>query len=90
MFGTALQLHYRDEIRGMAIWTDTPFTDFVYKVMTKFENPYGLALRFKDDDDGIISLKDETDYELSIETASLREGPTGKVERKLEIWCSDL
>lgn len=34
-----------------------------------------------------MSLRDEMDYELAIETA--RENAKGKSEGRLEIWCTD-
>jgi hypothetical protein len=45
-------------------------------------------LKFKDEDGGMVSLKDESDYELAIETA--RESAKGRSEGKLEVWCADL
>lgn len=56
--------------------------------MAKFyKEANGLSVKFKDEDGGKISLRDESDYELAIETA--RESSGGKAEGKLEIWCSD-
>jgi hypothetical protein len=58
------------------------------KVTAKFgKDINGLTLKFKDEDGGKVSLRDESDYELAIETA--RESSKGKPEGKLEIWCTD-
>jgi hypothetical protein len=84
-----MQLHYRDDIRGMALPHNTPFDEFVQLVNKKFGSTRGLALKFKDEG-GNISLKDESDYELAIETVSPRPGPNGTADGKLEIWCVDL
>ena len=82
------QLHYQDEVRGMTLTPDTPFSDFMDKVMAKFyKEANGLSVKFKDEDGGKISLRDESDYELAIETA--RDSAKGRAEGKLEIWCSD-
>lgn len=83
-----VKLHYQDDIRGMTLTPDTPFPDFMDKVMAKFhKEAHGLYLKFKDEDGGKVSLRDESDYELAIETA--RESAKGKAEGKLEIWCID-
>jgi hypothetical protein len=83
-----VKLHYQDDIRGMTLTPDTPFADFMDKILAKFyKEANGLYLRFKDEDGGRVSLRDESDYELAIETA--RESAGGKAEGKLEIWCID-
>jgi len=80
--------HYSEDVRGMAITPDMPFEEFVDKVCAKFGKAYGaLGFKFKDEDGGKVSLKDDTDYELAIETA--RESAKGKPEGKLEVWCME-
>ncbi|KAJ7072604.1 NADPH oxidase regulator NoxR [Mycena amicta] len=83
-----VKLHYEDDVRGMALTPETPFDEFMDKVTAKFgKDINGLILKFKDEDGGKVSLRDESDYELAIETA--RESSKGKPEGKLEIWCLD-
>jgi neutrophil cytosolic factor 2 len=72
----------------MTLTPDTPFADFMDKIMAKFyKEANGLYLKFKDEDNARVSLRDESDYELAIETA--RDSAKGKAEGKLEIWCTD-
>lgn len=83
-----VKIHYRDDTRGMAVSPDMPYDEFLERVTSKFGRSLGgLSLRFKDEDGARISLKDEMDYELAVETA--RESAKGKPEGKLEIWCED-
>ncbi|ESK93692.1 nadph oxidase regulator [Moniliophthora roreri MCA 2997] len=83
-----VKLHYKDDVRGMALTPETPFEEFMEKVTSKFGRSFGgLGLKFKDEDGGKVTLADESDYELAIETA--RESSKGKPEGKLEIWCTD-
>lgn len=83
-----VKLHYKDDVRGMALNPDVSFEEFMDKVTSKFGKGFGgLSLKFKDEDGGKVTLQDESDYELAIETA--RESSKGKPEGKLEIWCSD-
>ncbi|KAF7321556.1 P-type phospholipid transporter [Mycena kentingensis (nom. inval.)] len=83
-----VKLHYDNDVRGMALTPETPFEEFMDKVTAKFgKDINGLSLKFKDEDGGRVSLRDESDYELAIETA--RESSKGKPEGKLEIWCQD-
>lgn len=73
----------------MTLSPDTPFAEFMDKVAAKFQKAInGLALKFKDEDGGKVTLRDDSDYELAIETA--RESSKGKSEGKLEIWCADV
>ena len=82
------QIHLQDDVRGMAIDPALPFDDFVDRITAKFNKSFkGLGMKFKDEDGGRVSLLDESDYELAIETA--RENAKGKAEGKLEIWCAD-
>jgi neutrophil factor 2 len=69
----------------MALTPETQFDEFLDRVVTKFGK--NLVLKFKDEDGGKVSLRDESDYELAIETA--RESAKGKPEGKLEVWCED-
>jgi neutrophil factor 2 len=73
----------------MTLTPDTPFEEFMDKVTSKFgKSINGLGLKFKDEDGGRVTLRDESDYELAIETA--RESSKGKPEGKLEIWLTDM
>jgi len=84
-----VKLHYQGDTRGMALAPEIMFEEFMDKVTAKFgKDINGLSLKFKDEDGGKVSLRDESDYELAIETA--RESAKGKPEGKLEIWCSDV
>ncbi|EGO26507.1 hypothetical protein SERLADRAFT_360751 [Serpula lacrymans var. lacrymans S7.9] len=84
-----VKLHYQGDVRGMTFPPDTPFEEFVDRVTSKFGTSLeGLGMKFKDEDGGKITLRDDSDYELAIETA--RENAKGKPEGKLEIWCLDV
>jgi hypothetical protein len=84
-----VKIHYLDDIRGMTLTPDTPFEEFMDRVTTKFgKGINGLLLKFKDEDGGKVSLRDESDYDMAIETA--RENSKGMPEGKLEVWCTDV
>jgi len=81
-----VKIHYDGDVRGMALVPETPFAEFRQRVADKFETgPQFITLKFRDEDGGKVSLRDESDYELAIETA--RESAKGKPEGKLEVWC---
>ncbi|KAG7449742.1 NADPH oxidase regulator NoxR [Guyanagaster necrorhizus] len=80
-----VKLHYDDEVRGMALSPETSFDEFMDKIALKFGK--ALNMKFKDEDGGKVTMRDESDYDLAIETA--RESSKGKPEGKLEIWCTD-
>ncbi|KAG9126081.1 hypothetical protein FRC07_004955 [Ceratobasidium sp. 392] len=81
-----VRLHFNDSLRGMAIMPDISCDEFMDQVSAKFGKEYGdLVLKFADEDGARVTLMDESDFELAIETmrgASLK----GK-EPRLEIWC---
>ncbi|KIJ65836.1 hypothetical protein HYDPIDRAFT_27064 [Hydnomerulius pinastri MD-312] len=84
-----VKLYYQGDVRGMTFAPETTFEEFVERVTTKFGTAMnGLGLKFKDEDGVKITLRDDSDYELAIETA--RESAKGKPEGKLEIWCTDM
>jgi neutrophil factor 2 len=81
-----VKIHYEGEVRGMTLVPEMPFAEFWNRVADKFEmSPQTITLKFRDEDGGKVSLRDESDYELAIETA--RESAKGKPEGKLEVWC---
>ena len=84
-----VKLHYTDDVRGMTMGPDLPWEDFLAKVAQKFgkKSPNELVMKFRDEDGGKVSLRDDSDFELAIETA--REMAKGRAEGKLEIWVTD-
>ncbi|KAG1846575.1 hypothetical protein DFJ58DRAFT_798850 [Suillus subalutaceus] len=84
-----VKLHYRGEVRGMTLTSEATFEEFVERVTSKFSTTMdGLGLKFKDEDDVKVTLRDGGDFELAIET--VRANAKGRGEGKLEIWCTDM
>lgn len=84
-----VKLHYRGEVRGMTLSSEAIFEEFVERVTSKFSTTVdGLGLKFKDEDDVKVTLRDGDDFELAIET--VRANAKGRGEGKLEIWCTDM
>lgn len=83
-----IKIHHDGNVRGMAITLDMPFEEFVDRITQKFDKPFDdLGMKYKDEDGTLITLMDESDYDLALEIAG---GHTGdRSERKLEIWCKD-
>ncbi|TRM69182.1 PB1 domain-containing protein [Schizophyllum amplum] len=83
-----VKLYYGSDVRGMAIEPAMPFEEFMDRVTSKFgQSVNTMRLKFKDEDGSKVTLQDDSDYDLAIETA--RESAKGKPEGKLEIWCTD-
>jgi tetratricopeptide (TPR) repeat protein len=81
-----VKIHCDGDVRGMALDPAVPFAEFKQRVAAKFEtSPQSIMLKFRDEDGGKVTLRDESDYELAIETA--RESAKGRPEGKLEVWC---
>lgn len=73
----------------MTMHPTTSFDKFVERVTAKFGTSLmGLGMKFVDEEGTKISLQDESDFELAIETA--RENAKGKSEGKIEVWCVDV
>ena len=83
-----VKVRFRDEIRGLALTPDVSFSEFMGMLSSKFAiRVGGLDVKFKDEDGGQVSTKDDMDYEMALETA--KESANGKTEGKLEIWCAE-
>lgn len=83
-----VKVRFGDEIRGLALTPDVPFIEFMSMLSSKFGiSARRLEVKFKDEDGGHVSMKDEMDYEMALETA--KESANGKGEGKLEIWCAE-
>ena len=84
-----IKLHYQGDVRGMTMLPDTPWEEFVERVTTKFGVALeGLKMQFIDEDGVKVSLRDDSDYELAIETA--REAAKGRPEGRLQVWCANV
>lgn len=80
-----VKIHYNGEVRGMAFTPDVPYEEFVDRVHSKFGKTFGeMSMKFIDEDGMKVSLKDDSDYDLAIETA--RDSAKGKPDGKLVIW----
>lgn len=83
-----VKVRFRDEVRGMALMPDATFDEFMGMLSSKFSIPVSrLAVKFKDEDGGHVSIKDEMDFEMALETA--KESANGKTEGRLEVWCTE-
>ena len=83
-----VKVRFKDEVRGMAVTPDVSFAEFMGMLSSKFAIPVSkMDVKFKDEDGGQVSMKDEMDYEMALETA--KESAEGKTEGKLEIWCAE-
>jgi hypothetical protein len=79
----------QDDVRGMTMSPDIGFAEFLAKIYAKFQRKAGdLDIKFTDEDGAKISLQDESDFEMAIETA--RSQAKGRSEGKLELWCREL
>jgi len=83
-----IKVRFKDEVRGLALTPDVTFAEFMGMLSSKFAIPVGkMDVKFKDEDGGQVSMKDEMDYEMALETA--KESANGKVEGRLEVWCAE-
>lgn len=83
-----VRLRFKNDLRGMAIMPDISCDDFMDRVCAKFGREYGdLSIKFVDDDGAKVTIMDESDFELAIETA--RAAALKGKESRLEIWCDE-
>jgi len=68
---------------------DTTFAEFMAKVCSKFQKQVGqLDLKFTDEDGAKITLRDESDFEMAVETSRMQA--KGRSEGKLELYCREV
>jgi hypothetical protein len=69
----------------MALTPDVPYEEFLDRVHSKFNKNFGeMTMKFIDEDGMKVSLRDDSDYDLAIETA--RDSAKGKPDGKLVVW----
>ena len=80
----------------MTLSPDTTWPEFLARVSAKFSHPadaLGLNMQFVDEDGARVSLRDDSDYELAIETAreamATKRGSGSAGEGKLVVWVAD-
>lgn len=82
-----VKVRFGDETRGLALPQDSSRLELMAMLSSKFSISVNLLdVKFKDEDGTYVSIKDESDYEMALETA--KETVNGKAEGKLEIVCS--
>lgn len=81
----------------MTLPASTLFSAFTARVVAKFGVAIEtLKLRFVDEDGVKITLRDEEDWDLAMETATRTgsnvRGRTRKIgaEGRLEVWCEEI
>ena len=68
-----VNVHCDGDVRasGMVLKPEVPFLEFKQRVVARFESSVqSIMLKFRDEDGGKVSLRDESDYDLAIETAA--------------------
>ncbi|KAG9019356.1 hypothetical protein FRB90_003460 [Tulasnella sp. 427] len=94
-----VKIHFGKQVRGMVIAPNVRLTDFLASVCAKFSYEFGaLQVMFEDEDGTKISLVDEGDWDLAIETAGNVNDNESSVsgstkpkpgEGRLKIWCEE-
>ncbi|KIO30098.1 hypothetical protein M407DRAFT_242309 [Tulasnella calospora MUT 4182] len=94
-----IKIHFGKEVRGMVVAPDMPLTDFLASVCAKFSYEFGaLSVKFEDEDGSKVSLVDEGDWDLAIETARNMNDNESSIsgstrprpgEGRLKIWCEE-
>jgi len=87
-----VKTHCNGDTRGMALDLTLSFAEFRQRVAAKFETtPQSIMLKFRDEDGGKVSLRDESDYCTSLRSSPReRQGPAGGQTRGLvrdEVSC---
>lgn len=90
----------------MTLPASASFALFLQRVLDKFDKASSaeLRLKFRDEEGGMVSMRDEGDFELAVEVAremsyskdnggnGMGNGGMGNgmaKEGKLEVWCVD-
>ncbi|KAG9047151.1 hypothetical protein FS837_002934 [Tulasnella sp. UAMH 9824] len=94
-----VKIHFGNEVRGMVVAPDMPLADFLASVCAKFSYEFGaLRVKFEDEDGTKVSLMDEGDWDLAIETARNMNDNESSIsgsarprpgEGRLKIWCEE-
>jgi len=94
-----VKVNFNNDVRGMVIPPDLTFSEFLERVCAKFNYEIGgLRLKFEDEDGTKVSLRDEGDWDMAVETvrdsggvssASSSAGSVKPGEGRLIIWCEE-
>ncbi|TIB92259.1 hypothetical protein E3Q19_02048 [Wallemia mellicola] len=90
-FNIRIKIFLNKDVRGMIISAkETPYEKFRDSVHSKFPHiePPRLAIKFKDDDD-LVTILDDTDWEMAIECAHVEAELKKRSYGTLEIYCSE-
>ncbi|KAI1320198.1 hypothetical protein EDD11_001803 [Mortierella claussenii] len=79
-----VKCHYIDT-RAVLVRTDTTLQELIQRVQEKFQSDRPLKLKYKDEDQHMLSMTDDEDW-LMAKQAQM--GLAGSLDR-MELWCFD-
>ncbi|KAF9993029.1 hypothetical protein BGZ80_006780 [Entomortierella chlamydospora] len=79
-----VKCHYIDT-RAVLVRPDTPIQELIQQVQKKFQSDRPLKLKYKDEDQHMLSMIDDEDWLMA---QQVHRETTGSLDR-IELWCFD-
>ncbi|KAF9351808.1 hypothetical protein BGX26_010240 [Mortierella sp. AD094] len=79
-----VKCHYIDT-RAVLVRPDTPIQELIQQVQKKFQSDRPLKLKYKDEDQHMLSMIDDEDWLMA---QQVHRETTGSLDR-MELWCFD-
>ncbi|KAF9116020.1 hypothetical protein BGX27_005253 [Mortierella sp. AM989] len=79
-----VKCHYIDT-RAVLVRPDTPIQELIQRVQEKFQSSRPLKLKYKDEDQHMLSMVDDEDWLMA---QQVHRQTTGSLDR-MELWCFD-
>ncbi|KAG0065323.1 hypothetical protein BGZ90_001823 [Linnemannia elongata] len=79
-----VKCHYIDT-RAVLVRADTPLEELIQRIQEKFQADRPLKLRYKDEDQHMLSMVDDEDWLMA---QQVHMETTGSLDR-MELWCFD-
>ncbi|KAF9274159.1 hypothetical protein BGZ88_003221 [Linnemannia elongata] len=79
-----VKCHYIDT-RAVLVRADTPLEELIQRIQEKFQADRPLKLKYKDEDQHMLSMVDDEDWLMA---QQVHMETTGSLER-MELWCFD-
>ncbi|KAF8957488.1 hypothetical protein BGZ46_002178 [Entomortierella lignicola] len=79
-----VKCHYIDT-RAVLVRADTPIKELIQRVQEKFQSDRPLKLKYKDEDQHMLSMVDDEDWLMA---QQVHRDTTGSLDR-MELWCFD-
>ncbi|KAJ3095928.1 hypothetical protein HDU97_006353 [Phlyctochytrium planicorne] len=81
-----IKCHFTDT-RMLLVPVTITFDELYNRIVKKFNPPGNLRIKYKDQDNELVMITDQEDWEVALEMGGIEYGVVGGDKDRFELWC---